>query len=462
GMAPSDIDSLQQKADELDQQLEKLTDKMEEIITAQSQALDNIEPQTQAANATNAKVIKIKKEVEQAQDNLIQAQQSVATLEKKIQANNQAIEQETQAEETAKQAIQKEQEKQAKTSNEIKQRQAENEAAIKEKIETEKSLKKLQNTQRSHKPAKKATKEEDQIAKNILAAKVNEARKLDGEKKRIVKATADALTTANQQLQETEKTIETANKTLTQAQQSIQQQTTNRQQTQQEQSSANQLLEEATQTVAQLKTQEATATTENKIAQDTLRTAQKEQGIEDREEEIRNIRQQLDETSNNMSKTGTQIRQHEHNAAYEEKAKEAEADNIVNYEEDTLKQNAPIKTRLVRNFLSYLAGVKVSYSGSHTTVHYEDPATGTTTTIKSGPLSGAAHEHILIDNVLKIAKALNLSKSTLKNKFGVTVLSSPKKPETPLDTIPTPNKEIVVVQMGDNQEVIATRKRMVE
>jgi hypothetical protein len=28
--------------------------------------------------------------------------------------------------------------------------------------------------------------------------------------------------------------------------------------------------------------------------------------------------------------------------------------------------------------------------------------------------------------------------------------------------IPTPNKEIVVVQMGDNQEVIATRKRMVE
>jgi methyl-accepting chemotaxis protein len=72
-MAPSDIDSLQQKADELDQQLEKLTDKMEEIITAQSQALDNIEPQTQAANATNAKVIKIKKEVEQAQDNLIQA-----------------------------------------------------------------------------------------------------------------------------------------------------------------------------------------------------------------------------------------------------------------------------------------------------------------------------------------------------------------------------------------------------
>jgi hypothetical protein len=40
--------------------------------------------QTQAANATNAKVIKIKKEVEQAQDNLIQAQQSVATLEKKI------------------------------------------------------------------------------------------------------------------------------------------------------------------------------------------------------------------------------------------------------------------------------------------------------------------------------------------------------------------------------------------
>jgi Fe2+ transport system protein B len=69
---------------------------------------------------------------------------------KKIQANNQAIEQETQAEETAKQAIQKEQEKQAKTSNEIKQRQAENEAAIKEKIETEKSLKKLQNTQRSH------------------------------------------------------------------------------------------------------------------------------------------------------------------------------------------------------------------------------------------------------------------------------------------------------------------------
>jgi hypothetical protein len=249
--------------------------------------------------------------------------------------------------------------------------------------------------------------------------------------------------------QETEKTIETANKTLTQAQQSIQQQTTNRQQTQQEQSSANQLLEEATQTVAQLKTQEATATTENKIAQDTLRTAQKEQGIEDREEEIRNIRQQLDETSNNMSKTGTQIRQHEHNAAYEEKAKEAEADNIVNYEEDTLKQNAPIKTRLVRNFLSYLAGVKVSYSGSHTTVHYEDPATGTTTTIKSGPLSGTSHEHILIDNVLKIAKALNLSKSTLKNKFGVTVLSSPKKPETPLDTIPTPNKEIVVVQMGN-------------
>ncbi|WP_257608042.1 C80 family cysteine peptidase, partial [bacterium endosymbiont of Bathymodiolus sp. 5 South] len=42
GMAPSDIDSLKQKADELDQQLEKLTDKMEEIITAQSQALDNI------------------------------------------------------------------------------------------------------------------------------------------------------------------------------------------------------------------------------------------------------------------------------------------------------------------------------------------------------------------------------------------------------------------------------------
>jgi hypothetical protein len=38
GMAPSDIDSLKQKADELDQQLEKLTDKMEEIITAQSQA----------------------------------------------------------------------------------------------------------------------------------------------------------------------------------------------------------------------------------------------------------------------------------------------------------------------------------------------------------------------------------------------------------------------------------------
>jgi hypothetical protein len=33
-----------------------------------------------------------------------------------------------------------------------------------------------------------------------------------------------------------------------------------------------------------------------------------------------------------MSKTGAQIRQHEHNAVYEEKAKEAEADNIVNYE----------------------------------------------------------------------------------------------------------------------------------
>jgi cytochrome c556 len=88
GMAPSDIDSLKQKADELDQQLEKLTDKMEEIIATQDQALDNIEPQTQAANATNAEVIKIKKEVEQAQDNLMQAQQTVATLEKKIQADN--------------------------------------------------------------------------------------------------------------------------------------------------------------------------------------------------------------------------------------------------------------------------------------------------------------------------------------------------------------------------------------
>jgi hypothetical protein len=30
---------------------------MEEIIATQDQALDNIEPQTQAANATNAKVI---------------------------------------------------------------------------------------------------------------------------------------------------------------------------------------------------------------------------------------------------------------------------------------------------------------------------------------------------------------------------------------------------------------------
>jgi hypothetical protein len=36
---------------------------MEEIIATQDQALDNIEPQTQAANATNAEVIKIKKEV---------------------------------------------------------------------------------------------------------------------------------------------------------------------------------------------------------------------------------------------------------------------------------------------------------------------------------------------------------------------------------------------------------------
>ena len=36
--------------------------------------------QTQAANATNAEVIKIKKEVEQAQDNLIQAQQTVVCL----------------------------------------------------------------------------------------------------------------------------------------------------------------------------------------------------------------------------------------------------------------------------------------------------------------------------------------------------------------------------------------------
>jgi hypothetical protein len=338
GMAPSDINSLKQKADELDQQLEKLTDKMEEIITAQNQALDNIEPQTQAANATNAEVIKIKKEVEQAQDNLIQAQQTVVTLEKKIQANDQAIKQETQAEETAKQVIQKEQEKQAKTSNEIKQKQAENKAAIKEKNDTEKSLKKLQNTQRSHKPAKKATKEEDQIAKNILVAKINEARRLDSEKKRIVKDTTDALTTENQQLQEIEKTIETANKALIQAQQNRQQQTTSRQQTQQEQSSASQLLEEATQTVTQLKTQEATATAENEIAQDTLRTAQKEQGIEDREE-IRNTRQQLEEASNNMSEIGAQIRQHEHNAVYEEKAKEAEADNIVNYEEDTLQQN---------------------------------------------------------------------------------------------------------------------------
>ncbi len=338
GMAPSDINSLKQKADELDQQLEKLTDKMEEIITAQNQALDNIEPQTQAANATNAEVIKIKKEVEQAQDNLIQAQQTVVTLEKKIQSNNQAIKQETQAEETAKQVIQKEQEKQAKTSNEIKQKQAENKAAIKEKNDTEKSLKKLQNTQRSHKPAKKATKEEDQIAKNILVAKINEARRLDSEKKRIVKDTTDALTTENQQLQEIEKTIETANKALIQAQQNRQQQTTSRQQTQQEQSSASQLLEEATQTVTQLKTQEATATAENEIAQDTLRTAQKEQGIEDREE-IRNTRQQLEEASNNMSEIGAQIRQHEHNAVYEEKAKEAEADNIVNYEEDTLQQN---------------------------------------------------------------------------------------------------------------------------
>jgi hypothetical protein len=52
------------------------------------------------------------------------------------------------------------------------------------------------------------------------------SRKLDGEKKRIVKATTDALTTANQQLQETEKTIETANKALIQAQQNRQQQTT--------------------------------------------------------------------------------------------------------------------------------------------------------------------------------------------------------------------------------------------
>jgi hypothetical protein len=38
----------------------------------------------------------------------------------------------------------------------------------------------------------------------------------------------------------------------------------------------------------------------------------------------------------------------------------------------------------------------------------------------------------------------------LKNKFGVTVLSSPKKPETPLDTIPTPNKEIVVVRFAQH------------
>jgi beta-lactamase regulating signal transducer with metallopeptidase domain len=64
----------------------------------------------------------------------------------------------------------------------------------------------------------------------LVVFEVNEARKLDGEKKRIVKATADALTTAKQQQQETEKTTETASKTQTLADQSIQRQTTDREQ----------------------------------------------------------------------------------------------------------------------------------------------------------------------------------------------------------------------------------------
>jgi hypothetical protein len=87
GMAPSDIDSLRKKSEELGQQLDELTDKMEERIAVQSQALNNTVPQTQTANTI----------------------QTVATLEKKIQADNQAIDEETQAAETVKQIVQKEQ-----------------------------------------------------------------------------------------------------------------------------------------------------------------------------------------------------------------------------------------------------------------------------------------------------------------------------------------------------------------
>jgi hypothetical protein len=57
---------LRKKSEELGQKLDELTDKMEERIAVQSQALDNTVPQTQTANTI----------------------QTVATLEKKIQANN--------------------------------------------------------------------------------------------------------------------------------------------------------------------------------------------------------------------------------------------------------------------------------------------------------------------------------------------------------------------------------------
>jgi predicted transcriptional regulator len=49
-MAPSDIDSLRKKSEELGQKLDELTDKMEERIAVQSQALDNTVPQKSFVN----------------------------------------------------------------------------------------------------------------------------------------------------------------------------------------------------------------------------------------------------------------------------------------------------------------------------------------------------------------------------------------------------------------------------
>jgi hypothetical protein len=350
-----------------------------------------------------------------------------------------------------------------KAEKEMQQKQHANDTAKNAKDKSDKEVNTLQKSHNKAKTSKKTTKKANTGASadglEVLYNKLKEVRDAAKTNRQNATEAEKELNQASEKLQKITATVDTENKNLNQVNEKIKQKQIEGQQAKQEQGLTHQAVLDRTQKVERLKEEWLALTADHEIKQQALETARKTQGLRSAEDKIDELREKMNEVSGHLHRLSREEKQAKQRATHKQEEERIKLDDIVDYKNDTFQRYTPIKSHVMMRFL-YKQGAGIKFGGSHAKVTLFDSDTQEERVFGAGPLSGKAHIHVSHENLFNIAKHLKLPKSLLLEQFNITVQSGKASPAASPEDPLTLNREIVLVQMGSDEAVVSTRKRI--